>query len=116
MQILLLGVAGFPLKAIITHLPIDQHFASYNTHARTTICQTIQQGSLAGPGNTHQGRESTGLDPAIDVVQDAPRSAIDLDVVAHVAPMEDTSRAPKSSLVAGYILTQLSYNWYSTRE
>jgi hypothetical protein len=64
--------------------------------------------------DSHQCRECTGLNPAIHVIQDAPRLSLDLDVVAHVAPVEGACGAPKGSLDAGYVPTRFPYNCYRT--
>lgn len=37
MEILLLSIASFALKAIVTHFPIDQDVTSNDTNARATI-------------------------------------------------------------------------------
>ncbi len=52
------------------------------------------------PETPSECREGAWPDPAVDVVQDSPGLALDLDVVAHIVPVEDAGRS-LNALVGG---------------
>ncbi|KAI6773176.1 hypothetical protein HG531_000025 [Fusarium graminearum] len=88
-KILLLHVACSALERGVADLAVDKHFTSDDTH-RDTISETVEKSSLSSTRHTHQGCECSGLDPAVNVVENASWFTLDLDVVAHVVPVENT--------------------------
>src|SRR5690242_9339336 len=92
MKILLLSIARLALERVVARLAINQHLARNNTHGGTS-CQAVQECSFARSTHTHQGSKSTRLDPSVYVVENTSRLAFDLDVVAHVLPLENSGLA-----------------------
>lgn len=88
MQVLLLHVARLPLERRVALAPIHQHPARDDAH-RGARGEHIEQRRLACARHAHQRGERAGLDPAVDVVEDAAGFAFDLDVVADVLPVEN---------------------------
>ena len=89
-EVLLLHVTGLALKGIIAQAAVDEHLAGDHAHSHT-IGQDIEKSGLTSARDTHQRGQRTRLDPAVNLVENTPRLALDLDVVAHVLPVEDGS-------------------------
>lgn len=92
MKILLLNVAGLALERSVSGKAINKHFSRDNTHGGS-VSQAVEKSGLASAGDAHESRESTGLHPSVHIVQDLASLLLDLDLVADVVPMENTSRA-----------------------
>ena len=91
-QILLLSVTGLALERLVTGDAVNQHLTTDDTHGSTSS-QDVKQSSLTSTRHTHEGSQSTRLDPTVNVVQNAAGFTLDLNVVANVFPLEDGSLA-----------------------
>ena len=101
-EILLLDVAGLALEGLIADLAVNEHLARDDTHG-DTVSKAVEQSGLAGARHTHQGSEGAGLDPAVDIIQDPPSLALDLDIVADVVPVEDASGGLNDTLTGAVV-------------
>ncbi len=107
MEILLLDVAGLALEGSVTQATVDEHLAGDDTH-RSSVSKAVEKGGLAGARHTHQGRQGTGLDPSVDVVKNLAGLALDLDLVAHVFPVEDAGAGlQNAALLIGDVAVSL---------
>ncbi|TFA97843.1 hypothetical protein CCMA1212_010383 [Trichoderma ghanense] len=91
MEVLLLHVSRLALERVVPDLAVHQHLARDDAHG-DAVGQAVEQRRFTGARHAHEGGEGAWLDPAVDVVEDATRFALDLDVVADVAPVEDAGR------------------------
>lgn len=90
MKILLLDITGFSLERDISLSTIDEHFTSDDTHSNSGS-QDIEQGGFPSTRDTHEGGQSTRLDPTVDVIQNSSFFLFDLDVIDDVLPTENGS-------------------------
>lgn len=89
-QVLLLDVSGLSLETVVPLATIDESLAGDDTHGRSRS-QNIKKRRFPGTRHAHQGSESARFDPAVYMVQDASRFALDFDVVAYILPVEYSS-------------------------
>lgn len=87
MEVLLLHIARLALERGIAGVAVDKHITGNHAHARP-VGQTVEQGGLAGARHAHESGECSRLDPTVDVVQNLSYLALDLDLVAHISPVE----------------------------
>ena len=87
-EILLLDVTGLALERGITGVAVDKHGTGNDTHGNS-IGQAVEQSRLTRTGNTHQRRQGTRLNPTVNMIQNPAILLLDLDIVAHVLPVED---------------------------
>lgn len=99
-QVLLLNVTGFALEGLVANLAVDEHLARDHTHG-DTISETVEKCGLAGSGDSHERCERARLDPTVNVVQNSAGFALDLNVVAKLAPVEGASGTLNGSLGVG---------------
>ena len=86
-QVLLLHVARLALEARVARAAVDQHGARDDADGGARG-QHVEQRRLARAGLAHQRRHDARPHPAVDAVQQPPLAALDLDVEAHVLPVE----------------------------
>ena len=92
MEVLLLHVSGLALERVISDLAVHQHLARDESHG-DSVGQTVEQRRLTRARHTHEGREGARLNPAVNMVEDTTRFALDFDVVADIRPVEDAGRS-----------------------